>query len=204
MADSDPVTIRLGCLADARDLASVHVASWRETYPGMVPDAMLSALSVEGRTAMWDQVLRQPATSASTVVYVIELDGKIIGLGSCGSQRIETLKERGYDAEIYAIYVLKAFQRRAIGRRLLAAMASNLAARGFGALSLWVLRDNAVARHFYERRGGKVVAEREDVRANGVLVEVAYGWTDMAELGRATPADEATASQDVVSHPGIR
>lgn len=151
----------------------------------MVPDAMLSALSVEGRTAMWDQILRQPATPSSTVVYVIEVDGKIIGLGSCGAQRIETLKEPGYDAEIYALYVLKAFQRRAIGTQLLSTMASNLSARGFAALSLWVLRDNAVARQFYERHGGKVVAERDDVRANGVLVEVAYGWKDLTELAHA-------------------
>ncbi len=198
MAASDAVTIRKGCLADARDLAGVHVASWRETYPGMVPDAMLSALSVEGRTAMWDQILRQPATSASTAVYVIETDSKIIGLGSCGSQRTGTLKERGYDAEIYAIYVLRAFQRRAIGTRLLSAMASNLSAAGFGSLSLWVLRDNTVARQFYERHGGKVVAEREDGRANGVLVEAAYGWMDLAELARATPAGDATASHDSI------
>jgi hypothetical protein len=193
MADNDPGTIRAAGLADAPDLARVHVASWRETYPGMVPDAMLSALSVEGRTAMWDQILRQPATPASTVVYVIEVDSKIVGLGSCGSQRAATLKKRGYDAEIYAIYVLKVFQRRAMGTRLLSAMASNLSARGFGALSLWVLRNNAVARQFYERNGGKVVADREDVRANGVLVEVAYGWMDLAELAQPNPAGNAGA-----------
>lgn len=196
MAANDPVTVRMGCLADARDLASVHVATWRETYAGMVPDAMLSALSVEGRTAMWDQILRQPATSASTAVYVIESDRKIIGLGSCGSQRTRTLKERGYDAEIYALYVLKAFQRRAIGTRLLTAMAANLSARRFSAFSLWVLRDNAAARQFYERHGGKVVAEQEDVRASGVLVEVAYGWMDPAELARATSPADVTATPD--------
>jgi ribosomal protein S18 acetylase RimI-like enzyme len=157
---------------------------------------MLSTLSVDGRTAMWEQVLGQPATSASTVVYVIEVDRKIIGLGSCGSQRTATLKERGYDAEVNAIYVLKAFQRRAVGTRLLSTMASNLSARGFSALSLWVLRDNNVARRFYERHGGQMIAERDDVRANGVLIEVAYGWMDLAEL--VQPQSAVAAAGDSI------
>lgn len=91
-------------------------------------------------------------------------------------------KEKGYDGEIGAIYVLKAFQRSSFGKRLLFEMAANLLERGFRAVSLWVLRDNATARRFYERYGAQVVAEREDVRKDTVLVEVAYGWADLAEL----------------------
>jgi ribosomal protein S18 acetylase RimI-like enzyme len=186
MAATDLGTIRIASLADAPDLASVHVASWRETYVGMVPAGMLSSLSVDGRAAMWAQIMREPATSSSTAVYLAEFDRKIVGFGSCGSQRAETLKERGYDGEISAIYVLKAFQRHAIGTRLLFALAYDLSARGFGAASLWVLRDNAPARRFYERYGAQVIAEREDVRRDGVLLEVAYGWTHLAELARIT------------------
>jgi len=56
--------------------------------------------------------------------------------------------------------------------------------RGFGAASLWVLRDNARARRFYERLGARVLAEREDVRKDAVLVELAYGWMHLTELAR--------------------
>jgi ribosomal protein S18 acetylase RimI-like enzyme len=185
MTDSDPV-IRTASFADARDLASMHVASWRETYLGMVPDAVLSSLSVDGRAAMWEQILRAPTTVGSTLVYLADIEGKIVGFGSCGSQRTEVLKEKGYDGEISAIYVLKAFQRHAIGTRLLYALAADLSKRGFGSASLWVLRDNAPARRFYERYGGEVIAEREDVRADGVLIEVAYGWTNLLEVARLT------------------
>ena len=160
MTTIDSVTIRIASLADAPELAGMHVASWRETYVGMVPAEMLSSLSVEGRTAMWAQIMREPATSDSAVVYVAELDRKIIGFGSCCPQRTEALKEKGYDGEISAIYVLRAFQRHAIGTRLLFALASALSRRNFGAASLWVLRDNAPARQFYERHGGQVVSEK--------------------------------------------
>lgn len=179
-------TIRIASLADAPELASMHVASWRETYVGMLPPEMLSSLSVDGRTAMWAQIMREPATSDSAVVYVAELDRKIIGFGSCCPQRTAALKERGYDGEISAIYVLQAFQRHAVGTRLLFALASALTERGFSAASLWVLRDNAPARRFYERYGGQVVSEKEDVRKDGVLAEVAYSWMHLAELIRVT------------------
>jgi len=164
----------------------MHVASWRETYLGIMPDAILSSLSVDGRAAMWEQILRAPATSGSTVVYLADIAGKIVGFGSCGSQRTEALKERGYDGEISAIYVLNAFQRHAIGTRLLYTMASDLSKRGFGSASLWVLRDNAPARRFYEHYGGEVIAEREDVQADSVLIEVAYGWANLWEMARLT------------------
>jgi ribosomal protein S18 acetylase RimI-like enzyme len=55
---------------------------------------------------------------------------------------------------------------------------------GLNAAALWVSRDNLRARRFYERYGGKVVAEREDVRDGTVLVELAYGWRDFRELDR--------------------
>jgi hypothetical protein len=55
----------------------------------------------------------------------VELENRIAGLGACGAQRTETPKERAYDGEISAIYVLKAFQRHAIGTRLLFALASD-------------------------------------------------------------------------------
>jgi hypothetical protein len=64
---------------------------------------------------MWEQILRAPATSGSTAVYLADIESKIIGFGSCGSQRTEALKEKGYEGEISAIYVLNAFQRHAIG-----------------------------------------------------------------------------------------
>jgi ribosomal protein S18 acetylase RimI-like enzyme len=177
----DAGTIRPASPADAADLATMHVASWRETYPGLLPDSMLASLSVDKRLAMWKQVIGDSPTPGSTRVYIAEIDGKIAGFGSCASQRTQTLKETGYDGEISAIYVLKAFQRRALGRRLMDAMASDLSGRRFSAVSLWVLRDNTPARGFYERYGAQVVGEREEARPDGILSEVAYGW-NLAEL----------------------
>jgi ribosomal protein S18 acetylase RimI-like enzyme len=64
----------------------------------------------------------------------------VVGFGCCGSQRSETLKETGYAGEIGAIYVLRAFQRRGLGGRLMSIMASDLMSRSRSTASLWVLK----------------------------------------------------------------
>ena len=155
-----------------------------ETYRGLVPDTMLAALSGESRTEIWKQIL-DPAKSGSTTAYVAEVGQEIVGFGSCCGQRADTLKAAGYDGEISAIYVLNAHQGGGVGRALMAAMAADLADRGYRGAGLWVLRNNSRARRFYELCAGKVVAERNDVRADAVLEELAYGWSDVTHLREA-------------------
>jgi ribosomal protein S18 acetylase RimI-like enzyme len=184
MTDCDVAQIRVATLNDTRALASMHVTSWRETYAGILPDKILSSLSVEARTAAWVKIMQEPANEHSTVVYLAEHEETIIGFGSCGAQRTENLKDKGYDGEVSGIYVLREFQKRRIGARLFSAMSWDLKRHGFNAAALWVLRDNLRARRFYEHLGGKVIAEREDVRDGAVLVELAYGWPNLKELDR--------------------
>jgi ribosomal protein S18 acetylase RimI-like enzyme len=160
----------------------MHVASWLETYPGIVPDSMLASLSIERRTENWKRILDDPSQANGTSVYVAELAGKIFGFGSCGVQRTASLSADGYPGEITGIYILRECQGRGLGRELMATMAADISARGYGGVSLWVLRDNFQARRFYESLKGSMVAEREDVRGDVTLVEVAYGWPDLNAL----------------------
>jgi ribosomal protein S18 acetylase RimI-like enzyme len=176
--------IRIATPDDAHGLAVMHIASWHETYTGLLPDKMLSALSVESRAAAWAKIMQEPATERSTVVHLAEHQGAIIGFGSCGAQRTESLKAKGYDGEVSGIYVLREFQKRKVGIHLFRAMSSDLIGRGFSAAALWVLRDNVRARRFYEHLDGKVIGEREDVRDGTILIELAYGWSDLKQLDR--------------------
>ncbi|WP_094542339.1 hypothetical protein [Brucella grignonensis] len=63
---------------DADKLGAVHVASWRETYAGILPDDMLAGLSIEMRSAMWAKILSDPSAFAETAVYVVEDDASIV------------------------------------------------------------------------------------------------------------------------------
>src|SRR6202035_4014414 len=106
MSDRAVAHIRVATPADAHGLGRMHVTSWHETYAGILPDKMLSALSVEARAAAWAQIMEEPPTAGSTVIYLGEHKGTIVGFGACGAQRTENLRDKGYDGEFGAIYVL--------------------------------------------------------------------------------------------------
>ncbi|MCJ2138679.1 GNAT family N-acetyltransferase [Methylobacterium sp. E-066] len=179
---SEAVTIRPAGLDDAPAIAAIHVAAWQETYAGLLPAAMIAALTVEARLAAWTRILGDP--DSGTVVQVAEGSAGPAGFGSCGAQRSAELAADGFDGEVSAIYVLGAAQRRGTGSALMAALAAHLTQSGHRAASLWVLHDNAMARRFYEHLGGVVVGERAERREQATLVEVAYGWRDLAALQR--------------------
>ena len=175
-------TLRRANPQDAARLGALHVASWREAYAGLMPESLLASLSVEARSAMWTRILADPPAFDNLAVFVAEDGGDIVGLGSCGRQRDRALADRGFEAEIGAIYILRSHQRGGVGRALMREMAAALHYHGLGAVALWVLRENAAARAFYERLGGEWLAEKEDRRENTVLLEDAYGWRGLAPL----------------------
>ncbi|MGH2499234.1 MAG: GNAT family N-acetyltransferase [Candidatus Limnocylindria bacterium] len=160
---------------DAAAIRRVQVDTWRVAYLHLLPAEVLDSLSYDD--SMWRRILSE--RRADGAVFVIERDRHVIGFVSVGPERTADPVHRG---EIYAIYVLPGHQRKGIGRELMRRGAEALAARGIGSLLLWVLRENAAGRAFYERLGGRRLREKQE-RLHGVeVVEVAYGWEDTAPL----------------------
>lgn len=153
---------------DALDLARVHVASWRETYPGILPRAYLDAMSVQRHARLW----RRRLMGAEEVTLAAEGVEGLVGYCSGGVWRG---REDGL-CEITTLYVLREAQGTGLGRRLLTDTARVLAARGAISLIIWVLRDNARARGFYEHLGGKLDAARGETVGGQVIPSVAYRW----------------------------
>jgi len=168
--------IRAATCADAGAIARVHVQAWRETYRGLVPDAMLDALSVERNTGMWETIIGQ---REPTVTQVLEADDGIIGFGSAGNARDAKLDTSG---EVTSIYLLDRVKRRGLGRALFGSLLGALAERGHRSAGLWVLVDNYGTRRFYEALGGRVGAERILPHRHGDLNEIAYVWDDLAQF----------------------
>jgi ribosomal protein S18 acetylase RimI-like enzyme len=176
------ISFREAAPGDAAAIGALHVASWRETYGGIIPDQLLNNLSVEERSAMWSAVLNGSATWDGLAVFVAESAGEIVGFGACGGQRDEALKDRGFDGEFGAIYVLRSHQQAGVGKSLMSLMAGRLLGQGRSAAALWVLSENVPARAFYERLDGVEVGQREEEQSGVTLAEVAYGWSDLSSL----------------------
>jgi ribosomal protein S18 acetylase RimI-like enzyme len=171
--------IRPAATADCRAIAEVHVASWQETYGGLLPEAVIARQGVDDRETQWRRTLeRDPRLSD---VFVADHDGAVVGFVASGPRRGDVLKQ---DAEFYALYLLRAHQRRGMGRALCRAGALRLRERGLHSAAAWVLRENEPARRFYEGIGGTLVGERTANEAGATLVEVAYGWDELDALTR--------------------
>jgi GNAT superfamily N-acetyltransferase len=175
--------IREAIAADARGIAEVHVASWRTTYRGIVPDDNLASLSVETRERRWASQLA--GADAATGIYVAEAqDGagapRIVGFAAGGARRDGN---SAYAGELYAVYLLQAAQGYGLGRRLAGAVADHLVRNGMRSMLVWVFEANRPARRFYETLGGVLLPERQYWDRAGVsLAEVSYGWADTGSL----------------------
>jgi ribosomal protein S18 acetylase RimI-like enzyme len=170
---NEAISVREATCADAGAIAAVHVASWRTTYRGLMPDSVLDGLSVERRREFWEGILCRG--SAPTRVFVAETPDSVVGFASAGAPQVAE-EAPGYDAELYTIYLLQADQGRGTGRRLMRAAAERLLADGHRRMLLWVLATNEPSRRFYERFGGTPIMWKPYERGGATLEEVAYGY----------------------------
>jgi ribosomal protein S18 acetylase RimI-like enzyme len=164
--------VRPAAIDDAAAIARVHVASWRTTYRGLLPDDFLASLGEEPYMERWTRVIGD----GSSRVFVVDENGDVVGFASCGHERAG---EVGFAGELYAIYVLDSAQRQGHGRELVRAVAGALREMRLEDMIVWVLRDNTPARHFYERLGGVYVRSQPITIGAATLEEVSYGWRSL-------------------------
>ena len=170
--------IRLARPDDVPQIARVHVDSWRTTYRDVLPKSYLSDLSYDARETMWQGAFGAEST---TFLVVAEEEGEIAGFAAGGAARRDTPEAKAYGGELYAVYMSEPFQRRGLGRRLVAAVAEELVSRDYSDMITWVLEDNAACR-FYERIGGELLGSKTVEIADMSLRAVAYGWPDAGVL----------------------
>ncbi|MFO1322924.1 MAG: GNAT family N-acetyltransferase [Burkholderiales bacterium] len=175
--------IRPALPADAAAIAQVRVDAWRTTYRGLIPDAYLAGMKVEDSAALWQRVLTAAPNTTNT--FVATIDGKVTGFAS-GLMLAEP--KHDLNAELSAAYLDRDAQRRGIGTRLVAAVAAAQRAHGANGLIAWVIAGNKAARAFYERLGAELLVEQPFTWDGLDLVEVGYGWRDLARLVAAGSA----------------
>jgi len=163
--------------ADALELGRVHVTSWRETYPGLLPQAYLNRMSPKVHARRFHRDLMR--AKAGEVTLIAEGADGAVGYANGSLLRGDG---RRADAEVFTLYVVRKAQGAGVGRALLTACARVLRAEGAKSLMLFVLSRNLPARAFYERLGGEPFAE---VAAQGWgegVTETAYRWSDIGTL----------------------
>jgi GNAT superfamily N-acetyltransferase len=185
------ISLRKARVADAIAIGAVHVAAWRSTYPGILPDKYLSRLSVSRQAAHYDAAIRggtgvMVATASGTDVPAGS-GPRIIGFTTAGRARHAMVAGRRLaEGEVETLYVLDDWRERGVGRRLMRASAGHLQEIGCKSAFCWVLRDNP-SRWFYQRLGGKSVAEQTIQIAGTSVAQTAFVWDPIEQLLAASP-----------------
>lgn len=163
--------IRPAQLEDAEGIAKVHVDSWQSTYRGIISQDYLDNRTYLQFTEFWKQDLTR-IKSKEHLFVVLNLDHQVIGF-SCGGPNRD--KSFSYDGEIYAIYLLEAYQKQGLGKRLFENSCQQLSLDGFTGLLLWVLEANP-SLGFYKHMGGQVVGDKMETIGEQNLKELALAW----------------------------
>ncbi len=198
------ITVRRARATDAAAIGAVHVAAWRSAYPGILPEAFLSRLSIPRQAAHYDNAIRAGVGVHVAIASGVDLgrtggSARIVGFVSGGPATGGLLHAAAGpglaahstgslslgDGEIETLYVLDDWRERGLGRRLMRAAAAHLSGAGCRSAFLWVLRDNP-SRWFYARLGGKQAAVSTIQVGGSPVVQTAYVWEPIEKLSQAT------------------
>ncbi|TVX94607.1 GNAT family N-acetyltransferase [Paenibacillus agilis] len=168
------MNVRSAYRQDIEGLSVVHVNSWKTTYEGVIADAVLSNLSIEGRKKSWEWIFENQKQDETT--YVIETEGTIVGFINGGKSRE---LELDYDAEIYSLYLLKEVQGSGYGKLLFHKLVNQLRSDNYHSMMVWVLEANP-SLGFYKKMGGQYISQKEIKIGGETLIEVAFGWNDLS------------------------
>jgi ribosomal protein S18 acetylase RimI-like enzyme len=107
--------IRTASEADLPQVAAIHVTSWQDAFSGVVPDAVLGGMSVEGSLERWVQHL---AAGPFNLAVAIADDSEIAGF--CYASAIaDDDRNRPYRFRVFALHTRPTLRGHGIGAALL-------------------------------------------------------------------------------------
>jgi len=171
--------LRTAVYEDAAAIARLHDQVWRTTYRDLATPAAWEGLTEAVRAERWRETLADPGRWTTLVA---ERDGAIAGFGSAGAPSETMFEGRG---EIRWLHVDPQVQGAGLGRALMAALAGELAARGYGGCALAVVVGNDRAIGFYRRLGGREIGGFTDPGPLWRSENIVFAWDELTMLTKA-------------------
>lgn len=164
------MVIRPSQRTDANSMSRIYVQSWRDTYLSVIPFGFLFDMS----ESQHEQAFLNEINSKKVISFVAEDAGRVVGFITGGDER------NGndiYNGEIYTLYVLKYFQRKGAGGKLVSALATQFTQNSIYSMLVRVLKLNPY-RQFYKRINGTCIKTERMTVAGEIMDVETYGWLD--------------------------
>ncbi len=170
--EKEKIVYRKANIKDSLAIAKVHVESWQKSFAGIVPQEFLDNLAVEKR----EVAFRQRFDDDNYKMFVAETtQNEIVGFADFGKAREDDF---GFEAELYAIYLLSEFQGKGIGENLFRLCQKEMISDGITSMYLMALAVSPY-KSFYEKMGGEVVGKGNHFLALVEYETVIYGWRNL-------------------------
>lgn len=162
-------SVRAAAPDDAAAVAAVQAASWRQTFAGTLPPAVLDLLRGPQAVEQWRLAAAEPPTSRHHLL-VAEAAGTVVGFAAVAPAS-DPDSHAEVDGELVAIGVLPDRVNEGHGSRLVNAAVDHLRMDGFATATVWVTGSDPL-RPFLEGAGwGADGAHRSlDLHGDGTVV----------------------------------
>jgi len=145
------VSVRVAWSADAAAIAAVQVATWRETYAGLLPPEVVESLDAEQFADQWARSLDKPADARNRVLVALERND-VRGFavtGPCTDPDADAV----VDGEIAELVVAADVRGQGHGSRLLQASVDTLRQDRFTRAVMWLRVGDDASRRFLTEAG---------------------------------------------------
>jgi len=144
------VSVRPASPDDAPTVAAVQAASWKQTFAGTLPPALLDLLRGPQAIEQWRRAAAEPPDRRHHLL-VAQAGAEVVGFVALApASDPDTLADT--DAELVAIGVLPDRMREGHGSRLVNAAVDHLRADGYATARVWVTGSDPL-RPFLESAG---------------------------------------------------
>ena len=140
------ISIRLAAPADALDMAEIVSRSWEVAYSDIIPMKY-----IQEKNATRPDAFKRIITGENTTQYVIQKDGKTIGIMGVAPPQDDDVDESVY--ELHAIYLHPDYYRQGIGAQAMQFAFDKARTLGKKIMTVWVFAENINSIKFYEKCG---------------------------------------------------
>lgn len=171
----EQIVIREAQPSDAPAMARINVATWRNSYGKFLPRQLMEELSCSQKQSEIENFFARWEENQAVALVAENKSGEMMAFIMAGKNHRQDLR---YMGEIYNLHIAPAFQSRGIGCCLVYRVSQVFRQRNWNTMMVWALAENP-SRRFYEKLGGRVIAQDIDKYRGFNAPVIAYGWNEL-------------------------